>query len=628
MKRWLYISLLFTFPFNPLKAQIDTFVLKEYILKFQKFPHSLIGTTSFNLPLKNYLNISDALKHNSAMHIKEYGVNGLSTMSVRGMSAQHTAVYWNNFNLQSSMNGLIDLNLLPTFFIDQTEVNTSSSVSTPGAGSLAGALLLKSNYSETKNIELQIACGSFQAYDVSVGSTYQIKKWILKTRALYKQAQNNYQYQNYFKHNNPTERQLNNEFEQKGILQDFKYSYKKKTVTSSIWLLKSHRQLPTPIGIENKSETQSDFNFKFTNNYIYSLNNKTELSTKIGLFYDEIFYFHPQLNLFKNKTNNLILESDISHAMSSKLKSLTQFNYTFNNAISDGFVNGIDRHLFSFLQKINYQSKSKDFKSTLSLRIQTYKEHKIYPSPELGIEYQINSNLKIKSTNAYHVRIPNINDLHWQPGGNIQLKPEKGYKNDLTFEFKNKNLQLFITGFNHNISDWIMWTPNKNSSIWSPKNIKQVNSSGIESGFEWIKSTKNIQFIFNGRYQLVRSINTKTYENTENVLGKQLPYTPYNTGFVQLRTLYKKWEMNGNLNYSDFRFTTSDNSPEYILDSYYLINLNIAYHLTAKKHDMDVLFQINNIANKTYQTMENRPMPLRNYQLKINYKIKYDKIKS
>lgn len=173
-----------------------------------------------------------------------------------------------------------------------------------------------------------------------------------------------------------------------------------------------------------------------------------------------------------------------------------------------------------------------------------------------------------------------------------------------------------------------MWTPNKNSSIWSPKNIKQVNSSGIESGFEWIKSTKNIQFIFNGRYQLVRSINTKTYENIENVLGKQLPYTPYNTGFVQLRTLYKKWEMNGNLNYSDFRFTTSDNSPDYILDSYYLINLNIAYHLIAKKHDMDVLFQINNIANKTYQTMENRPMPLRNYQLKINYKIKYDKIKS
>ena len=172
-------------PINHLWAQIDTFVLKEHILKTNKSSHNIIGTASFNIPLKNHLNLSDALKNNSAMHIKEYGLNGLSTLSVRGMSAQHTAIYWNNFNLQSCMNGLIDLNLLPSFFIDNTEVNTSSCVSSPGSGSLAGALFLKSNNSESKNLEFQMAFGSFHSYDYSIGSSYQIKKWnLFKTNLL------------------------------------------------------------------------------------------------------------------------------------------------------------------------------------------------------------------------------------------------------------------------------------------------------------------------------------------------------------------------------------------------------------------------------------------------------------
>ncbi len=628
MKRLLYISLLIASSNNALWAQIDTFVLKEHILKLSKSSQSNVGTTTFNVPLKIYLNLSDALKHNSAMHIKEYGVNGLSTLSVRGMSAQHTAVYWNNFNLQSCMNGLIDLNLLPTFFIDQSEINTSSSVSLPGAGSLAGALLLKSNNNESESIELQIAYGSFNAYDFSIGSTYQLKKWKLKSRALYKQAENNYPYKNYFKPEKPIERQINNEFHQKGILQDFNYSHKKKTFNSSIWVLHSQRQLPTPIGIENKNENQTDFNFRYTNHYVYSINNKSEVSNKIGVFYDEINYYHPQLSLFKNKTNAIVYETDYSRTLSSHFKTFTQINYTFNSAVSDGFKNGINRHLFSMLQKLNYLSENKSFKSSISIKLQTYKENKIYPSTELGIEYQLTSHIKLKNSNSYHVRIPNFNDLYWQPGGNIHLNPEKGFKNDATVEFKNKQFHFFITGFNHVIDDWIMWTPSQNSSIWTPKNIKQVISTGIESGFEWIKSTKKIQYIINGRYQLVKSTNTKTHEHLENVIGKQLPYTPYNTGFLQLKTLFKKWELNGILNYNDFRFTTSDNSPDYILDSYYLINLNFGYHVKSKNHDMTVFFQLNNVSNNAYQIMENRPMPLRNYQLKINYKIKYDKIKS
>jgi len=49
--------------------------------------------------------ISDVLSSASNVNIKTYGPGGLSSISIRGGSSNHTAVLWNGINLQSPMNG-------------------------------------------------------------------------------------------------------------------------------------------------------------------------------------------------------------------------------------------------------------------------------------------------------------------------------------------------------------------------------------------------------------------------------------------------------------------------------------------------------------------------------------------
>ena len=41
--------------------------------------------------------------------------------------------------------------------------------------------------------------------------------------------------------------------------------------------------------------------------------------------------------------------------------------------------------------------------------------------------YPFGKELQIKGSMAYNYRFPSMNDLYWRPGGNPEVKPEKGY---------------------------------------------------------------------------------------------------------------------------------------------------------------------------------------------------------
>ena len=49
----------------------------------------------------------------------------------------------------------------------------------------------------------------------------------------------------------------------------------------------------------------------------------------------------------------------------------------------------------------------------------------------MGIEQKFNNNYTLSFNTSKNFRIPTFNDLYWQPGGNINLKPENSYQ----FEF-------------------------------------------------------------------------------------------------------------------------------------------------------------------------------------------------
>ena len=124
MNKWMFIGVCFWT--NVLVAQrLDTLktahgsLLKEVLLTDNKLSDWTIGASVLHLDstLERYKgqDLGSVLSQETHVRIRNYGA--LSSSSIRGAGAAHTQVVWNGLFLNSPMNGLYDLSLMPLFFI-------------------------------------------------------------------------------------------------------------------------------------------------------------------------------------------------------------------------------------------------------------------------------------------------------------------------------------------------------------------------------------------------------------------------------------------------------------------------------------------------------------------------------
>ena len=85
-------------------------------------------------------NLADILLNESQIFIKSYGLGSLASSSFRGSGANHTSVLWNGFNLQSPMNGIIDLSLIPANFMNNVAIQYGGAGALWGTGAVGGSI--------------------------------------------------------------------------------------------------------------------------------------------------------------------------------------------------------------------------------------------------------------------------------------------------------------------------------------------------------------------------------------------------------------------------------------------------------------------------------------------------------
>ena len=149
MRYWLFTCVLF--PFVAF-AQQDTTLPKAYSLpevqveglRSKNFStgQRIVFADSAGLSNRTSYTLAEQLAFGNAVHIRNYGAGGLSTLSLQGSSDVHSAVVWNGFNVQSVMNGTSDLSLTPTFFVDELGLQSGSSTHLWGSGAVGGSVLL------------------------------------------------------------------------------------------------------------------------------------------------------------------------------------------------------------------------------------------------------------------------------------------------------------------------------------------------------------------------------------------------------------------------------------------------------------------------------------------------------
>jgi iron complex outermembrane receptor protein len=226
-------------------------------------------------------------------------------------------------------------------------------------------------------------------------------------------------------------------------------------------------------------------------------------------------------------------------------------------------------------------------------------------------------NTKLRGKISRDYKAPTLNDRYWIPGGNLALKAEKGWSEELGIDYHQDkghfDYQYGLTIFNRNIDDWILWTRAQNQTFFSPQNIAAVWSRGIEQHYilKYMANQKT-QVGLNAQYSFIKSTNQVAISSPKLEKGDQLIYTPRHQGRLTMWLRIAK----GALSYTQ-HFSGKYQGINGNLDRYSVGDLKLTYGKEFSKLRGNFFITLQNLWNKQYQVIETRPMPGANYQAGI-----------
>jgi iron complex outermembrane receptor protein len=249
--------------------------------------------------------------------------------------------------------------------------------------------------------------------------------------------------------------------------------------------------------------------------------------------------------------------------------------------------------------------------------------------PFLGMEIRLLDGVDLlwKGNVARNYHQPSLNDLYWQPGGNADLRPEKGFTMETGLEYQQHLLghliQTELTFYRTDIEDWILWIPSYRG-FWEPRNISRVLSKGVEYMLQIQGRLSEIGYKVAANYGYTSSVN---YGDpaiwSDNSYGKQLVYIPLHSGNVLMHLHWRNLFFNYQYNAYSERFTTSSNdvTRRDWLYPYIMNDVSLGGSFLLKPVKFTVELKVYNLFNEAYHSVLYRPMPGRNYQFIIMIQI-------
>ena len=638
MKR--YLTILAMIFVQSLVAQDTTHVLKNAFIYEQKkeIQFSDIQPVSQAI-LNNFQNttLQQLLEMHSNVFVKNYGISTLSTISIRGSSAAQTQVNWHGVNINHAATGLTDFSTLAVSMFDHIDIQYSSSFKNT---SLSGSVNLDDSKPEFKrDFKMKAALGyeSLQNISALASVLYSDQVVYNKTKIMVNHAQNRYSFYNEDK----DERQSNTHAKSKqiGVMNDFAVNIRSKHILSIYsWLQHTQREIPAttfePFSAKEESilSFRNIFEFKPKGNDYYSTT--SSLATLLDHYSYEDSTVHIQSKVFTltlpySQTFHLKLNRNNNFYFKLMGRSSFMLNQSNNNLHTIGFNSSFTRE--NILKRIAVKLfVQKEFSNIFSL----------------PMVYSLSTNVKIKyGLDAYanlssNYRMPTLNELYYNPGGNIDLKPEISRNIESGFNYTKTyhqhSLLLGTAFYKRKVDQWIAWYGN---SILTPHNIQQVESKGFEMNLNYDVILKKYQkpvvgydIILIGRkypsyttlkssilYAYTLSTTQQSAIANDYSIGKQIPYVPRYQFKMSVGFQHKNLEMHLVQTYTGYRFVTTDESQ--YLKPYAISTLWAAYHYRYQALKGAINLRFNNILNTAYQSIVGRVMPGRNGNISFTFEI-------
>ena len=160
---------------------IDTVYVFDNQMSKVKLFHNVTTITPQDAE-KNSTNLSELLRFQSAVYIKENGRGAVSSPSFRGTTASQTAFVWNGININSNFLGQGDVNNIPFGGFDQLIVKSGGGSVSYGSGAIGGSIHVNNNldFNRGAHASLFSEAASFGTFNNLLKASYSNEKFSFK----------------------------------------------------------------------------------------------------------------------------------------------------------------------------------------------------------------------------------------------------------------------------------------------------------------------------------------------------------------------------------------------------------------------------------------------------------------
>lgn len=586
------------------EKNIDTVFVFDNQMKKVKLFHSLTTLSPADIQ-KNSSNLSEVLRFQSPVYIKENGRGAVSSPSFRGTTAQQTAFVWNGININSQFLGQGDINNIAVFGYDQMEIKSGGGSVIYGSGAIGGSIHLNNDLSFNKGFSglFNSEVASFGTYNNFAKAAFSNDKFSFKISGNYLISQNDYEVPEKNNYINRNGKFYNTTF-------NIGTAYKIADNQTISWQSQFYDATQN-YRILEESLNKTKYEAQTVRSLLSWDINKSKISNSLKAAYteDNFQYYgnfgEPYTNGGINK--NYIFKNYFNYFIIPKLNIniIGEFQQNKGEGLGDSGIRNVSRNIGSATGLLR-------FFATPNLRFEAGIKQDFVEKINSPLLYSFSG--KWKANNWYSLnlnfsknfRFPSFNDLYWEPGGNINLKSETSVQADMNHEFSVAGFTLSLSPYYMKIDNMIRWLPTS-LGYWAAFNTDKVESYGLESQLSYQKSFNKNHFI-----KLVAGYIYSKSVDLEN--QKQLMYVPLHKFSSNVDYQYKFLRVYAQGMFNGLTYTTSDENRKYAIYPYFVMNAGLSATL-IKNYTLGI--KVNNITDTVYETTAYYPLPKRNYSINV-----------
>ena len=589
--------------------------------------------------------VGDALKHMSGVTVRDYGgVGGLKTVGIRGLGAQHTAVFYDGVAIGDCQSGQVDLGRYSTENLAGVELVIGQGDDIYKSARVLAAAGVVSL--ETPDVAAAgrsggwQACGRVASFDTYKGSLKYSrafgKGWGFSSFVEYVSSQGEYAYKIKNSTTTVSGRRKNTDVEElRGELNLSWQSSQRHLVRMKMYAYGFERGLPGAVVVNNPLVTDrlkgyNAFGQLFYE-YVPSQSLKMKFSLKHNITYDNL---REPLAATLSVNNYRQHESDLSSTLKWSPSFLKGLSLAWSEEIFRNTLHSTNSHVsmptepcrVTTLSAVSAGYSYRAFSVTASL-LHTYVAESasggdVAPdrsrfSPSLAVSYYPfdGHNLCLRASYKSIFRMPTFNDLYYREIGNYKLSPEKTRQYNVGAAYSAHRfggcdeLTLSADAYYGSVKDKIVAVPGV--FVWRMSNVERVETLGADVNVNAVFSlSSRTRMQISSAYSYMRAVNRTSGSPLD---GHQIVYTPLHSGAADAAMLTPFVDFGYSLLWSGKRYHVAQNIPSNEIAPYGEHSLWLSRTWKIKTLSLLTKIEAKNITDENYEIIRYYPMPGRNY---------------